>query len=196
MNNNDEHIDFEDNEKLSPLLSRLKDRNSFNVPSSYFDELPSRIQTTINDKNISFSFLDKIQKLVHSLKFKVAISSLAVITIIGVAYFTVIKNGGTKTVVNQELLFGSISNQELIAYASDHQLFDENMMIEAYIDEKIETGSNDVEITNLLEQKEASIIQNNEIEQPSENSLLTDEEYNDLLFDNHIDINDLDIDEF
>jgi len=87
-------------------LEDIKKKNIYTVPDNYFDQLPTKIQSRINEKTPVFRI-----KLSWSLVFKVATPAFAMIMIL---FYFGLKNNNTYESADE--ILSQVSSQDLIAY--------------------------------------------------------------------------------
>ncbi|MCK5279786.1 MAG: hypothetical protein KAK04_14630 [Cyclobacteriaceae bacterium] len=88
-------------------LEDIKKKNIYSVPDKYFDQLPARIQSRVNEKKPVFGL-----SLNWSLAFKVAAPALALVLIL---FYFDISTTDNSTLSSDELL-AQVSTDDLIAY--------------------------------------------------------------------------------
>ncbi len=88
-------------------LEDIKKKNIYSVPDKYFDQLPTRIQSRVNEKNPVFGLI-----LNWNLAFKVGAPVLALVLIL--IYFG-ISFTNNSTLSSEELL-AQVSTDDLVAY--------------------------------------------------------------------------------
>jgi hypothetical protein len=133
-------------------LEDIKKKNIYSVPNRYFDQLPARIQSRVQEKKSVFGFT-----LDWSLAFKLAVPALALVFIL--FYFGVSTNYSGQSA---EELLAQVSTDDLIAYLettdiTTDEIIDEldlsNIVLDFYEDGPImqDMDMNDAEIDALLD---------------------------------------------
>lgn len=87
-------------------LEDIKKKNIYTVPDTYFDQLPTRIQSRVNEKKPVFGF-----SFSWNLAFKVATPAFALIMIL---FYFGLKDGNSYE--SAEEILAQVSSQDLIAY--------------------------------------------------------------------------------
>lgn len=87
-------------------LEEIKKKNIYTVPDNYFDQLPTRIQSRVNEKKPTFGF-----SLNWNLAFKIAFPTIVVVLV--VFYFGINSNNAT---LSADEILAQVSTEDLIAY--------------------------------------------------------------------------------
>ena len=89
-------------------LDDIKKKNIYTVPDNYFDQLPTRIQSRVNEKPVSSWSLNR------SLIYKLAAPAFAVALLL--FYFGPGNNNDSQ---DFETILAQVSNEDIIAYLSN-----------------------------------------------------------------------------
>lgn len=99
-------------------LEEIKKKNIYTVPDKYFDQLPTRIQSRVNEKKPVF-----IKSINWSIVLKVATPALAVILLL--FYFGASR---TDTYQSAEQLLAQVDTEDLIAYLETTDITTEDII--------------------------------------------------------------------
>ena len=99
-------------------LEEIKKKNIYTVPDKYFDQLPTRIQSRVNEKNPVF-----VKSINWSIVLKVATPALAVILLL--FYFGASRNN---TYQSAEQLLAQVETEDLIAYLETTDITTEDII--------------------------------------------------------------------
>jgi len=101
-------------------LEEIKKKNIYTVPEKYFDQLPTRIQSRVNEKKPVFGI-----RINWGSVFKIATPAFAVILIL--FYFGINNTTGNQ---NAEELLAQINTEDLIAYLETTDLTTDDILEE------------------------------------------------------------------
>ena len=99
-------------------LEEIKKKNIYTVPDKYFDQLPTRIQSRVNEKKPVF-----VKSINWSIVLKVATPALAVILLL--FYFGASRND---TYQSAEQLLAQVETEDLIAYLETTDITTEDII--------------------------------------------------------------------
>ena len=105
-------------------LEEIKKKNIYTVPDKYFDQLPTRIQSRVNEKKPVFGF-----KFSWSLFYKVATPAFAILVLL---FYFGIRNNSIKTADD---ILAQVSTEDLIAYLGTTDITTDEIIEELDISE-------------------------------------------------------------